>query len=58
MFGFVIMLGFAIWVMVQCTGGGSDKTGGLNTETVTVTYLVQDYETFKRGQEVLATGDI
>ncbi len=55
--GCVIIFGFMIWVLVQCTGGGSEKSDGLNTQTITETYLAADYETFKRGQEAITTGD-
>jgi len=55
--GCIIIFGFMIWVLVQCTGGGGEKSNGLNTQTITVTYLAPDYEAFERGQEVLMTGD-
>lgn len=55
--GCLAIIIFMIWVLVQCTGGGGEKSDGLNTQTVTETYLAADYDTFKRGQEVIATGD-
>jgi len=56
-FGCLVIIFFMIWILVQCTGGGGEKSDPVNTYTETMTYLAADIETYNRGQEILATGD-